>query len=92
MKKIIFSKKFSLELTNNLDDYTLFYFEPFHNLLLTEQHRKNVGKDAFLKIQNLRTNLWISFNENFENATMVKEYPSTSNYPVCLSRLGKTFQ
>lgn len=75
------TEKYTLELSNKIDEYTLFSFVPFENLLQTSDYQKYISKDAFLKIQNTLTGLWITFNEDSENN-------NSSSLPVSLTHLG----
>jgi len=68
----------------------LFYLVPFENLLITEDYKKYVSKDAFLKLQNFQTGLWITCNENFENNSFIKSNGNTSSQ-VALTALGNIF-
>lgn len=55
---------------------------------MAEDYKKYVSKDAFLKIQNSQTGMWITFDENFENTSFIKQNSASQ---VSLTQFGEFF-
>ena len=54
---------FKIELTNTMDADILFHLVPLSNLLLTDDEKRYVAKDAYYRLYHVETETWISYKE-----------------------------